>query len=502
MNFNLLKRYVPLAVWVVAVLAILYVPLKIIGLGFLPMDDALRHAAKAVSGKSWQDILVMRGDFPIDPSPGWQKILEWVQPASWVQNWQNGPAEALVIFSVVSLMLLVTLCALPWLRRPEAWLGALLAAAVFAPACTTRFMRGRPYILTDFVVMTILLLWSRRSEPDQKDSPPTLALILTPLLVAASAWVHGSWYMLVLPGAAILFAGYWRSAIAYGVCWLLGSFLGCALTGHPWDFLFQSVRHMFGVFGNSAVNRQLEGEFYPSDGETPAVLFVIALLLWRAFSKRWNPRQLCNPIFVMMVLGWVLGLKMRRFWWDYGIPAFMLWVAFELQDQLEGRLDFDSVKRLLVTLALAAGFFLGFTSDRDGRWTQNLTTEFLTPDNQTLTGWLPDPGGIIYNSDMDVFFQTFYANPKAPWRYVLGFEPGLMRPEDLAVFRKAQWNFGDARAYKPWVDKMRPQDRLIIRATGGARPNLPELEWNYAATETWIGRLPRPGNNSAAPSPR
>ncbi|MGA2870037.1 MAG: SAM-dependent methyltransferase, partial [Verrucomicrobiota bacterium] len=239
-----------------------------------------------------------------------------------------------------------------------------------------------------------------------------------------------------------------------------------------------------------------------SDGETPAVLFVIALLLWRAFSKRWNPRQLCNPIFVMMVLGWVLGLKMRRFWWDYGIPAFMLWVAFELQDQLEGRVDFDSVKRLLVTLALAAGFFLGFTSDRDGRWTQNLTTEFLTPDNQTLAGWLPDPGGIIYNSDMDVFFQTFYANPKAPWRYVLGFEPGLMLPEDLAVLRKAQWNFGDARAYQPWVDKMRPQDRLIIRATGGARPNLPELEWNYAATETWIGRLPRPGNNSAAPSPR
>ena len=113
-------------------------------------------------------------------------------------------------------MLLVTLCALPWLRRPEAWLGALLAAAVFAPACTTRFMRGRPYILTDFVVMTILLLWSRWADSDEKDSPRRSALIFTPLLVAASAWIHGSWYMLVLPGAAILFAGFWRSAIAYG----------------------------------------------------------------------------------------------------------------------------------------------------------------------------------------------------------------------------------------------------------------------------------------------
>ena len=501
MTLDFLKRYIPLAVWVVSVLTIVLVPLKIIGLGFLPMDDALRHAAKAVSGKAWQDILVMRPDFAIDPSPGWQKILEWVCPATWVQQWANGPAEALVVFSVISLMLLVTLCALPWLRRPEAWLGALLAAAVFAPACTTRFMRGRPYLLTDFVVMTILLLWARQA----KDAPRWMALIFTPLLVAASAWIHGSWYMLVLPGAAILFTGYWRSAMAYGGCWLLGSFLGCALTGHPLEFLFQSVRHMFEVFGNSVVNRQLEGEFYPSDGETAAVLLVFALLIWRTLSNRaagHQPNRLLNPIFVMMVMAWVLGLKMRRFWWDYGTPAFMLWVAFELQDHLEQGMGFESAKRLFVTVALAAGVYLGFTSDRDGRWTENLTTEFLTPDNPALAGWLPDPGGIIYNSDMDVFFQTFYKNPQAPWRYVLGFEPGLMLPENLAVFRKAQWNFGDSRAYEPWVEKMRLADRLIIHATGGARPNLPALEWNYAATEIWIGRLPRPGPTTSSQSQR
>ncbi|HXA45523.1 MAG TPA: hypothetical protein VNZ25_08460 [Candidatus Angelobacter sp.] len=501
MNPDLLKRYIPPAVWFVAVLTILFVPFKIISLGFLPMDDALRHAAKAVSEKSWQDILLMRSDFAIDPSPGWQKILEWVYQASWVRDWANGPAEALVIFSAVSLMLLVTLCGLPWLRRPEAWLGALLAAAVFAPACTTRFMRGRPYLLTDFVVMTILLLWSRQA----KDSPRRMALIFTPLLVAASAWIHGSWYMLVLPGAAILFAGYWRSALAYGGCWLTGSLLGCSLTGHPFEFLFQSVRHMFEVFGNSTVNRQLESEFYPSNGETAAVLLVIAFLFWRVVSNRAHPGKfapLLNPIFVMMVMGWLLGLKMQRFWWDYGIPAFILWIAFELQAHFENGLGFDSAKRLFITLGLAAGVYLGFTSDRDGRWTENLTTEFLTPDNPALAGWLPDPGGIIYNSDMDVFFETFYKNPHAPWRYALGFEPGLMLPDNLAVLRKAQWNFGDSRAYEPWVEKMRPEDRLIIHATGGARPNLPALEWNYAATEIWIGRLPRPGSPSPAQSPR
>ena len=474
-----MKRYIPLAVWIVAVSVIVFIPLKIIKAGFLPMDDALRHCAKTISGKSWQEILVMRDDFPIDPSPGWQKILQWVHDLN------GGGVDSLVVFSVIALMLLVMLGGMFWFRRPEAWVAALFIASVFIPECTTRFARGRPYLLTDAVVITILFLWTR--GPKRKPSP----LYFTPVLVAASAWIHGSWYMLVLPGAAILFAGLWREAILYWVCWLLGSVIGCGLTGHPLGFLIQSVRHMFGVFGDIVVNRQIEPELRPGDGAIPAVLIVAVLLLWRAVSNCWNPRALLNPIFMMMALGWLLGLKMQRFWWDYGTPAFIIWVAQELQEHMERDLIFDSVRRLFITVAIAAGVYLGFTSDREGRWTQNLTTEFLKQGDPSLAGWLPDPGGIIYNSDMDVFFQTFYANPKADWKYVLGFESGWMRPEDLEVLRKYQWNFGDARVLKPWADEMRPEDRMIIHAAGGSPPNLPELQWNYAATEMWIGRLPR-----------
>ena len=485
-----MNRYVPLIVWIVVVSAIVLIPLKIYSYGFLPMDDALRHAAKTISGKSWQEILVMRDDFPIDPSPGWQKILEWVHDIN------HGDAQSLVIFSVVSLMLLVTLCGLPWFRRPEAWLAALFIAAVFIPACTTRFARGRPYILTDAVVMTILFLWTRRGTKRQI-SP----LYLTPVLVALSAWIHGSWYMLVLPGVAILLAGMWREAILYGVCWILGSVLGCALTGHPIGFLIQSVRHMFGVFGDYSVPRQLEPELHPSDGDVAAVLVVVSLLIWRAISSGWNPRALLNPIFIMMVMGWVLGLQMQRFWWDYGTPAFIIWVAMELQEHLERELVFDSLKRLFIVLGIALAAYLGFSSDREGRWTQNLTTEFLQANDPRLAGWLPGPGGIVYNSDMDVFFETFYANPTADWKYILGFESGWMRPEDLKVLRQAQWNFGDARAFKPWADEMRPQDRMFIRAPGSSPPNLPQLQWYYAATELWIGRLPLPGTNPPAAAP-
>src|SRR5207244_5560880 len=61
------RRYVPLIVWVIVLFTMILIPAKIISYGYLPADDALRHAAKAVSGKPWSEILVMRSDFLIDP---------------------------------------------------------------------------------------------------------------------------------------------------------------------------------------------------------------------------------------------------------------------------------------------------------------------------------------------------------------------------------------------------------------------------------------------------
>jgi hypothetical protein len=479
------SRYVSLAAWIVVIFTIIVIPLKIIGLGFLPPDDALRHAAKAVSGKSWQQILVMRDDFAIDPSPGWQAILAGVHHLS------GCGAEALVVFSVIVLMLSVNLIALPWIRRPEAWLAAVFVSAIFIPSFITRIALGRPYVFTQAILIMLLLLWGR----EQNQRPRNLTLGLTVLGIAASAWIHGSWYLWVLPAAAIFFAGFWRSALWYVGCWLMGSFLGSALTGHPLAFLIQAVEHMFGVFGHLVVNRQLEPEMYPSDGSPLAAIVVAVLLLWRAFSVRFNPRELLNPIFIMMILGWVLGLRVRRFWWDWGTPAFTVWVALELQNHLEQFLNRDGAKRLFITLGLAVGLFLAFTSDFEGRWTKNLTDEYLSPENPDIKNWLPESGGVLYAADMSIFFETFYKNPTAPWKYVLGFEPGLMTPENLAVLREIQWNYSDLRTYGPWVKKMRPEDRLVIRAfRASGAPGIPELEWNYAATGLWVGRLPRTTN--------
>src|SRR3974377_2151342 len=119
-----IKRYVPLLASMIVILVILAIPLKIISYGYLPGDDALRHAAKAVSGKPWPDILVLSDSYKIDYQFGWHLLLRQVHA------WTHADAEGLVVFSIVVLFAVVGWMAVLWLKRPEAWLAALLLLAV------------------------------------------------------------------------------------------------------------------------------------------------------------------------------------------------------------------------------------------------------------------------------------------------------------------------------------------------------------------------------------
>jgi len=67
------------------------------------------------------------------------------------------------------------------------------------------------------------------------------------------------------------------------------------------------------------------------------------------------------------------------------------------------------------------------------------------------------------------------------------------------VYHKILWNFGDAKAYEPWVKKMRRPDRLVMRGGRSSPPNIPQLEWEYGVSGIWIGRVPR--TNAPPPAP-
>ena len=212
----------------------------------------------------------------------------------------------------------------------------------------------------------------------------------------------------------------------------------------------------------------------------------------RLLTKSAAPSLAKNPAFWLVCGCWILGFRVSRFWEDWGWPALMVLIATEIQFLLLAKFAADSLRRLLLALILVVATFFAVTSDLNSRWTGSLTWQFLSvKEHPELEGWMPEPGGILYSADMTIFYQTFFKNPNADWKYILGYEPGLMAAEDFDVYHKVAWNFGDAKAYAPWVEKMRPADRLVIRGNGGSPPHIPQLEWNYGVSGIWIGRLPR-----------
>jgi hypothetical protein len=285
-----------------------------------------------------------------------------------------------------------------------------------------------------------------------------------------------------------------------GTSWAIGVLIGAALTGHPVAYPVQALKLALLATGMHATVRTMATELQPDTGDVLALIILGSLLILRQLA-RLNARSLtATPAFWLLCFTWVLGFKVGRFWDDWGWPALMVLVTCDLQLLLQARFAVDSFKRLGLVCGLAAASYLCLTSDINSRWSATLANQYLTADNPDVKGWMPDKGGIFYSADMTLFYQTFFKNPNGDWRYMLGFEPTWMPKEDFEVYHKVLWNFGDAKAYAPWVEKMRPEDRLAIRGGRGSPPNIPQLEWNYGVSGIWIGRLPRAHAPPPAPT--
>ena len=481
-----MRRYVPLIVWIVVVLTLVIIPLKIIGYGYLPGDDALRAAGKAVSGKTWPEVLILNDVYKIDHEYGWSMLLSKVHTAL------NLDSDGIVIFSVVTLFVLVSLAALPWLRYPEAWLAVLTLSMVIV-LMPYRFLLGRPYLVTIAALLALLFLW--RKYGSGKPSP-WMAAFMTGL-ITASVYFHGTWYLWVLPIAAFFFARQFRWGFTLAGCWIAGVVLGSLLTGHPIQYPLQAVQIVLLATGKHMTQSTLVTEMQPQNGDIYALYILGALLLLRRLASLNAPPFLRDPAFWLVCLTWALAFKVGRFWTDWGWPALAVLAVSDLQLLLASRLGFDSIQRLALACGIALVTFLALTADVGSRWTANLTQQYLTADNPDLKGWMPEKGGILYSTDMTMFYQTFYKNPHGDWRYILGFEATLMPPEDFDVYHKALWNYGDSKAFAPWLLKMTPADRLVIRGGRGSPPAIPQLEWNYGVSGIWVGRVPGYRTDSA-----
>ncbi len=462
-------------IWTLVALTILLVPLLIVATGYLPLDDCLRHAAKAVDGRPWSQILVLREGLMRDPNAAWHALLRAVHLATGC-----GP-EALVVGSVVLLCGLVLAAPLAWMPAPEAWIGAWTLALV-ADAPWTRMLLGRPFLVNMACLLALMALWSRPG-PVRRNG-------VTVLLFTVAALVHGSWYLPAVIPFAFLLAGRRREAGVLAACWATGSVLAGILTGHPVEFLLGEFRHMLHALQDTSATGVLVPELRPSGGAGLLALAFLGAVAFSLLRDRRPERLLEDPLFVLAVLGWILGLKFRRFWSDWGLPCALLWLAFEAEPYLVRLGARMPLRRLQVAAGICLSFLLLASSDLNARWTANLRKTCLTQDVPGIGPWLPAPGGTFYAPGMDFFFETFFRNPGAPWRYQVGYEPSMMPPRDLEVFRRVCASPSPADAIEPWVRAMRPEDRLALRGSPSAPPGIRELEWFHVGGDLWIGRKP------------
>lgn len=471
----------PLFVLVLAVWVLLLIPFRVLGEGFLPSDDALRHSAKVVSGKDWPQILVLRSDIALDSHPGWHFILGNFYRLTGCDT------LSLVLFSVTLLFILFSVPPLFFLKYPESWLFSIMAISIIAPSWLYRLLLGRPYIFTMMCLFIILFLWPRLKygHPSIKVSA---AIILS---IAASTWIHCSWYLFSLPVIALLFVREWKAAFLLSIFSLAGIAIGSSLTGHPLIFLRQTTEHLFLAFGSADMQKMLVGEFQAGPIDVNIAFLVLGVFAWRIFRGKGMREITHDPVFVLVIFCACLGLITRRIWLDWGMPSLVYWAAVEFDDFFKTNLGRYSWNRILICGAAAGVLFLSVTSDINSRWSSFKPRDYISIEDPAQAKWLPGNGGIVYSDSMDVFYRMFFKNPNAPWRYMVGFEPALMPPDDLRTLRNIQRYNGNYKMYGPWVKKMRPEDRLILHGSADIEPKIPELRWKHIAIGVWSGRKER-----------
>lgn len=450
--------------------------LRVIGQGYFPGDDALRHVAMVVSGHTWAEILVIRPEIIMDSHPGWHFILRGVQSLTGCDK------QLLLNFSVISLFLTFTMLPVFYFRRGEAWVASLALSSIFFFGSVFRLFYGRPYIVTMAMIVLFCFLWDKIRDKKR----PWAELVTLTLITALATWIHGAWYLFVLPLSALVLARQWRIFLLMSGAMSLGIILGAIFTGSPLAFLYQMLFHALEAFGKYDFQRQLVSEFQPFSGEALVFLLVSVIMLWRWSRGEWDIKIIDNPIFYLIVIGWILGFAASRFWNDWSWPALAFWIAREVQTALEYYTSSFSLKRLTFAGMFCLILILALTNDRDSRWS-GVVSDWPNIENAEHRPWLPAEGGILYNDSMSLFYQVFYLNPHGSWRYALGFEPVWMSTDNLEIYRHIQLTRGKNESYAPWVRKMSDSDRMIL--IRNAKPQIKGLEWHEVTPTVWSGKL-------------
>ena len=469
---------------VVLCLAIfLLVPLRIVSYGYLPPDDALRHSAHAVDGREWNEVILLNPEFrpEMDGHPGWHRLLRFVHLET---GWSP---DQLVDFSIVLAFLTFTLGGLIAFGNPPAWFLACTLMSVIEPSLFHRFSLGRPIFFSMTALAVALFLWTRPRpvrwwlEAMVAFSVFTIAIVMHPSV----------WYLWALAFPPLIVCRRWRSVLIAAVALAMSIAAASLFNGWYNTVLVPLLNLKLALLQANTVGTNLVGELQPTGGGYLS-LVVVMFFLTVKFLRGANLRtEIFQVDFCLMLMAWMMGLYVMRFWLEWGLPAMAVWMSRQIRDGLQ--LKMSGLPRHWETVglfALAAGIlYLGLTANTGGRYTAALRNPLLMASLEDFASELPEEGGVLYSVNMTTFFAIYHRMPHAKFKFSTAFETGIMPPEDLKVLRAIQSN-GLVRDYKPWFVKMTSKDRILLNAP--AKPVWPEMEFKQLYG-SWIGRkIPPP----------
>lgn len=461
---------------------VLWAFISIIGHGFFPPDDALRHVGQAVCQQPWQEILVINQVQNFDVHFGWQKILYFLA--------DHGVSKIeLLHFSVLFFLVLNFFVPAFLTKRPEIWaLSIIIGLCLFTSI--TRFSLGRPF-LAQVSAVTVLGLSSQHFK--EKFDPRYILFLFLFLTMAIS--LRALWFIFVLPISCFLFAGKYKQFLYLTIVWICSTLVSALLSGDFISFLIVPFISVLSSTGRDLPSWMLVGELVPTVQPLLFFIPIVLFILWRKSNGREIRSRIYNPMFILILISWVLSMKINRFWADFAVPAYFVWLYEELEEIYEKDLNFNlkSIKRIGVCFAVCVPLWLIISGDFNGRWSRSIYTKAPDITEKDTRDWLPDEGGIFYNTSMGLFYKTFYANPDAPWKYFLGPEAAAMPEDNLDIYHQIVLSFGAKEKLQLIVDKMTPKDRFVLE--NGNKPDIDGLEWFEIKPDIWSGRLPKSDDN-------
>jgi len=455
--------------WAVVLGFLVSVPFIRFAIGALPSDDGLRHVAQAISGRPWTDVTFIREDCRMDHSPGWNWLLAEVHRLTGME--QKGLLD-LAVYGLFALYAVVGLGISP---APIFWMASI--AVIYASgevAIVGRLLHGRPFALSMAGWLLALHLWT-------KPRMTRLDLFLTAAICGACAWVHGTWYPWAALGAGLLLARRRRRALVFTAAWAIGTWAGAALTGHPIEFLWNSIRILGRLEGEHRPLSMLQAEVQPwfIRWQTLIPVAALAYLSWKLKSRMVEREKLLLPVLAICA---GLGLLNFRMWCDWGLPCLTLLAAYRLKGLTEAiNLRPEGWVMSAATAGCGAIWLAGvamsgtmFYASRSDTW---------GPD--TPAAWLPEPGSVVYNHTIPSFCQTYYNHPDMNWKMAIGFEFTFAPKEEYDTFLLL------ADSPKKYVDavvrRMTPRDRILLNMA--EPPPNSNVLWFKAGPTTWLGKL-------------